>query len=67
MNDNPTFVCKDCGVAVYDALGEVRERCGACQWLADLPNARDREECRQWLIEIGVITEADRLPPSARP
>jgi hypothetical protein len=36
-NDRPTFVCKDCGWSVYDALGEVRERCLECQWIAERP------------------------------
>lgn len=47
MND-PTFVCKDCGVNVYDALGEVRERCLMCQWIEDI-EPPDREELIEWL------------------
>lgn len=54
----PTFVCKDCGAAVYDALDQVRERCLTCQWLADLPNEAERAEIRMWLIEVDAIDEA---------
>jgi predicted amidophosphoribosyltransferase len=42
----PTFVCADCGCDVYDALGEVRERCHTCQWLADHPDPVEREQLR---------------------
>jgi hypothetical protein len=51
----PTFICIDCGVPVYDALGEVRERCFPCQWVANLPDTVDRRKIKTWLIEIGVI------------
>lgn len=47
----PTFVCKDCGTAVFDALGEVRERCLTCQWIAAIPNEDEREKVRAWLME----------------
>jgi hypothetical protein len=57
MMDEPTFICKDCGVPVYDALDEIRERCFPCQWVANLPDTIDREEIRAWLIEIGAIDE----------
>jgi hypothetical protein len=51
----PTFVCKDCGDEVYDALGEVRERCHTCQWIAGIPNDKERERVCAWLIEVGAI------------
>ena len=51
----PTFVCKDCGAAVYDALDQARERCLTCQWLADLTNEAERAEVRMRLIEVGAI------------
>jgi hypothetical protein len=51
----PTFVCQDCGVEVYDALGQVRERCHVCQWVANVTDPAEREKCRQWLIEVGTI------------
>lgn len=53
---DPTFVCKDCGVAVYDALGEVRERCCPCRWVADIADENERARVREWLIEVGAIT-----------
>jgi hypothetical protein len=59
MTEPPTFVCKDCGVDVYDALGEVRERCHPCQWVAAIPDEAERAETRAWLIEIGAITSPD--------
>jgi hypothetical protein len=50
-NDNnnlkPTFVCKDCGCDVYDALGEIRERCHTCTWIAEIPDEEDREKIRR--------------------
>jgi hypothetical protein len=49
--EEPTFICKDCGANVYDALGEVRERCRTCQWIADITDEQDREKLRQWLID----------------
>jgi hypothetical protein len=51
MRDEPTFVCKDCGCDVYDALGQVRERCLTCQWLADIPDPVEREKLREVLGE----------------
>jgi hypothetical protein len=60
MSEDPAFVCKDCGCAVYDALGGVRERCYPCQWVADIPGEAERAEVRAWLIEAGVIDEAHR-------
>jgi hypothetical protein len=59
--EEPTFVCKDCGTAVYDALGDVRERCYPCQWVANIPDDAERTKIREWLIEVGAIDEnADR-------
>jgi hypothetical protein len=49
MPDDPTFICKDCGVPVFDALGQVRERCMTCQWIANVPDPVEREEIRAWL------------------
>lgn len=57
---NPTFVCKDCGTPVYDALGDVRERCHPCQWVANIDDKVERAEVREWLIEVGAINETDR-------
>jgi hypothetical protein len=45
----PTFICKDCGCGVYDALNQVCERCLECQWLADIPDPKDREILRKLL------------------
>jgi hypothetical protein len=45
----PTYVCADCGCDVFDALGIVRERCLTCQWLADIPNEKERERLREVL------------------
>ena len=56
--DEPTFVCRDCGAAVYDALGQARERCYPCQWVAAIPDEADRKKIRKWLIEVGAIDEA---------
>jgi hypothetical protein len=56
----PTFVCKDCGAEVYDALGEARERCYPCQWVANVPEEAAREQIRAWLIEVGAIDEAPK-------
>ena len=49
-NDNggPTYVCKDCGAQVYDALGIVRERCLTCAWISDAPE-KDRARLRKFL------------------
>ena len=55
MSEKPTFVCKDCDADVYDALGEVRERCLTCGWIANLPDPVEREEVRAWLIETGAV------------
>jgi hypothetical protein len=55
----PTFVCKDCGAAVFDALGQVRERCYPCQWVANIPDVTERAEIRAWLIEAGAIDPPD--------
>jgi hypothetical protein len=55
MDEAPTFVCKDCGCEVYDALGRVRERCLACQWVAEIPDDKEREHVRAWLVEVGAI------------
>lgn len=55
MNNEPTFVCQDCGADVYDMLDEVRERCHVCQWLASIVNEVERAKARAWLIEIGEI------------
>jgi hypothetical protein len=63
MTDGPTFVCKDCGMPVYDALGHVRERCWPCQWVANLPDSTEREELRAWLTELGVLDEAPEAAP----
>jgi hypothetical protein len=49
VNQVNSHVCKDCGANVYDALGEVRERCRTCQWIADIADEQDREKLRQWL------------------
>lgn len=48
-DDEPTYVCRDCGAGVFDALGAVRERCLTCQWLANIPDAEDRERLRDFL------------------
>jgi hypothetical protein len=53
--DAPTFVCKDCGVAVFDALGEKRERCYPCQWVAAIPDLAERAAVRAWLESVGAI------------
>lgn len=53
---HPTFTCKDCGCSVYDALGCVRERCRPCQWVADIPDPVERQKIKEWLTELGVIT-----------
>lgn len=47
-NDPPTFVCVDCKMPVYDALGQVRPRCQVCQWIAELDSEEDRERLRAW-------------------
>jgi hypothetical protein len=49
----PTFVCADCRAAVFDALGQVRERCLTCQWIADIPDEAERKTLRRWYQEIG--------------
>jgi hypothetical protein len=51
----PTFVCKDCGVPVFDALGEVRERCHPCQWVANISDPTERVAVRTWLIRASAI------------
>jgi hypothetical protein len=48
----PTYICKDCGYKVYDALGEVRERCLTCTWIAAIENDQDREDIREWLRKL---------------
>lgn len=48
MKDEPTFVCVDCKMPVYDALGQVRPRCQVCQWIAELDSEEDRERLRAW-------------------
>jgi hypothetical protein len=53
--DGPTFICSDCRAAVFDALGEVRERCHPCQWVANIHDPKERAEIRAWLIEVGAI------------
>jgi hypothetical protein len=53
----PTFICRDCQAAVYDALGHVRERCWPCQWVANIPDLDERARVRRWLIELEVIDE----------
>jgi hypothetical protein len=55
---DPTFVCRDCGVPVFDALGEVRERCHSCQWVADIPDPEERAGIRTWLESVGAIDAA---------
>jgi len=55
VHDDPSFVCKDCGASVYDALGEDRERCHPCQWVADIPDEAERAKILAWLIEVGAI------------
>ena len=52
---DPTFVCKDCGVPVFDALGEVRERCYPCQWVTNIPDPTERAAIRAWLEGVGAI------------
>jgi hypothetical protein len=42
LPEHPTFVCKDCGAAVFDGLGEVRARCYPCQWVAIISDPADR-------------------------
>lgn len=56
-NDNPTFTCADCGVAVYDAMGHVRERCWPCQWVRNIEDPVERAKVRQWLVELEVISD----------
>jgi hypothetical protein len=58
----PTFVCKDCGVGVYDTLGvgEGRDRCLPCQWVAAIVDPAERAAIRQWLIEVGSIEPKER-------
>lgn len=55
MAEPPTFTCIDCGIAVYDALGHVRERCWPCQWVANIPEENERKQVRAWLVELKVI------------
>lgn len=64
MNSKPTFICKDCGDDVFDALGEARERCHVCQWLADLADPKDREKLRV-LLRPTIYSESNdpRLEP----
>jgi hypothetical protein len=64
----PTFICKDCGAAVFDALGEVRERCYPCQWVAIISDLADRAAVRAWveLIARGVRNEAADRSPTGR-
>lgn len=57
MMTDATFVCRDCGCAVYDVLGEVRERCWPCQWVHNIPDSDERDKLRQWLIELEVIEQ----------
>jgi hypothetical protein len=52
---NPTFVCRDCGMPVFDALGEVRERCHPCQWVANISDPAERADLRAKLERLGVI------------
>lgn len=70
MNEQPTFVCQDCGAPVFDALGEVRERCFPCQWLANLPDSVERAKIRAWLMEVGALDsrgETMNNPQKRRP
>jgi hypothetical protein len=62
MSEEPTFVCKDCGANVYDAFGDVRERCYPCQWVADIPDDAERAKVRAWLIEVGAIDDVGPTP-----
>ena len=55
LPEPPTFVCKDCGVPVFDALGEVRERCHPCQWVANISDPTQRADVRAWLESVGTI------------
>jgi hypothetical protein len=60
MTEAPTFVCKDCGVPVFDALGEVRERCHPCQWVANIPDPTERVAIHDWLVMVGAIDSVVR-------
>ena len=66
MTDAPTFVCKDCGVAVFDALGEKRERCYPCQWVAAIPDLAERAAIRAWLQSVGAIDTPPK-PETVKP
>jgi hypothetical protein len=52
-DDRPTFVCVDCGydVYVFGVCPPGLTRCTTCQWIADLPDADDRERVRAFLKE----------------
>jgi hypothetical protein len=63
VNDKPTFICIDCKAPVYDALGEVRERCLVCQWVADLDNPEDQERLRAWFREQEERVSGGRREP----
>jgi len=54
-NDEPTFICRDCGAHVYDALDHVRDRCWPCQWVYNIEDPDERARVRRWLIELEVI------------
>jgi hypothetical protein len=53
------FDCADCGVQVYGVragrAGGPGQRCGHCQWLADIPDPVEREQLRARLIEAGSL------------
>jgi hypothetical protein len=54
--DPVPFVCVDCGCDVYRwdaaAIPAKPARCATCQWLADVPDALDRERLRAWLASL---------------
>jgi hypothetical protein len=64
----PTFICKDCGDNVFDALGEVGECCQLCQWLRDIADPDDRAKLRV-LLRPTIYDEANdpRLEPGYAP
>jgi hypothetical protein len=54
MNE-PTFICADCKIPVFDVLGQVRERCLTCQWVAEIEDPVEREKVHEFLAEINDV------------
>ena len=55
VDDRPSFVCMDCAYDVFQfPATPLRNlpRCATCQWLADMPDAVNRERVRQWLNDL---------------